>query len=499
MMMDKFLAKVLLYLRKWLIMRDKKVFVNAEISTLKRLLIHSPDSGLGKVVPSKAQDWLFEDIVHLDQMRRNEYDYFVKILLYFLDTKKIKGRVREIDHPAQQRNFYKPGHPDFHHSDKVIEFESLLIDILDDEEIRPTLIASVCAIEGCTYQIEQQLMRLPSIELAKTLLNGTLPDNHQMIFAPLPNLIFTRDLGVVIKDHIILNKPAKLPRVREALIAKYLFYHHPYFEQYHNRIIELPNSEYHFLLPDGEKDYKRVTLEGGDIMMVSPDHVLIGCSERTTMYAANQLTRLLFEKNLVSKATVIKIPPKRQFMHIDTIFTQVKKDTWVLLGSLSREGEELEKKEILESLLDTHVSDQLVILQFTRGREDKPVRFDYLEDLLDDISQNDLRCSSPTRFIYSGNNEFPYGDREQWTDSCNVLAIREGVVLGYDRNTRTAEAFQQAGFQVICAEQLIEAFEQQTLQPDELQDTLILIPSAELSRARGGPHCMSMPLLRESI
>ncbi|MBX5439385.1 MAG: amidinotransferase, partial [Thermoflavifilum sp.] len=287
--------------------------------------------------------------------------------------------------------------------------------------------------------------------------------------------------------------------IREALIAKYLFYYHPFFEQYRDKIIELPNSEYHFLLPDDEKDHKAVTLEGGDIMMVSADHVLIGCSERTTTYAANQLTKLLFEKNLVSKATVIKIPPKRQFMHIDTIFTQVKKDTWVLLGSLSREGEEQEKKEILESLLDTRISDQLTILQFTRGREDRPIHFDYLEDLLDDISQNDLRCTSPTRFIYSGNNEFPYGDREQWTDSCNVLAIREGVVLGYDRNTRTAEAFQQAGFQVICAAQLIEAFEQNTLHPDKIQDTLILIPSAELSRARGGPHCMSMPLLRESI
>lgn len=479
-------------------MRDKKVYVNNEIHNLKRLLIHSPDSGLGKVVPSKAQDWLFEDIVHLDHMRRQEYDYFVKLLLYFLDTKKIKGRIKEIDDPLHQRNFYKPSHPEFHRSDKVVEFEALLMDLLEDEEVKNPLIASVCAIEGCTYQTEQKLLRLEPAELAKTLLNGTLPD-HQMIFAPLPNLIFTRDLGVVIKDHIILNKPAKLPRIREALIAKYLFYYHPFFEQYRDKIIELPNSEYHFLLPDDEKDHKAVTLEGGDIMMVSADHVLIGCSERTTTYAANQLTKLLFEKNLVSKATVIKIPPKRQFMHIDTIFTQVKKDTWVLLGSLSREGEEQEKKEILESLLDTRISDQLTILQFTRGREDRPIHFDYLEDLLDDISQNDLRCTSPTRFIYSGNNEFPYGDREQWTDSCNVLAIREGVVLGYDRNTRTAEAFQQAGFQVICAAQLIEAFEQNTMHPDKIQDTLILIPSAELSRARGGPHCMSMPLLRESI
>ena len=81
--------------------------VTSEIGTLKKLLIHSPDSGLGKVVPSKAQDWLFEDIVHLDTMRRQEYDYYVKILLYFLDNNKIKGRLAAID-ADHSRAFFKP-------------------------------------------------------------------------------------------------------------------------------------------------------------------------------------------------------------------------------------------------------------------------------------------------------------------------------------------------------------------------------------------------------
>ena len=74
----------------------QRIHVSSEIGTLKRLLIHSPDRGLGKVVPSKAQDWLFEDIVHLDMMRRDEYDYYVKILLYFLDPDKVRGKVAAI-------------------------------------------------------------------------------------------------------------------------------------------------------------------------------------------------------------------------------------------------------------------------------------------------------------------------------------------------------------------------------------------------------------------
>ncbi|HTJ50133.1 MAG TPA: arginine deiminase family protein, partial [Cyclobacteriaceae bacterium] len=102
-------------------------------------------------------------------------------------------------------------------------------------------------------------------------------------------------------------------------------------------------------------------------------------------------------------------------------------------------------------------------------------------------------------FIYSGNNEFPYDLREQWTDSCNVLALKEGVVLGYDRNDKTTDAFKAHGFNVIHAHELLDQLEAKTITVDAMKDTLILMPSAELSRARGGFHCMSMPLLRDEI
>jgi arginine deiminase len=94
-----------------------KLSVTSEIGDLKALLIHSPDSGLGKVVPSKAQDWLFEDIVHLDTMRKNEYDYYVKLLMYFLDPGKIKGKLEEINARAADRAFLNPIMPaSMHHT-----------------------------------------------------------------------------------------------------------------------------------------------------------------------------------------------------------------------------------------------------------------------------------------------------------------------------------------------------------------------------------------------
>lgn len=478
--------------------KSEKINVSSEVGTLRRLLVHSPDSGLGKVVPSKAQDWLFEDIVHLETIRKKEYDFYTKILLYFLDPDCIKGRLKEIDAEENKRNFYKPDHDDFFRSEKVIEVQWLLADILKKHEIKLKLVASVCAIEGCSYETEQELLQMDPVTLSKIFITGSR-ENDRMIFPPVPNLIFTRDIGIVINDYILLNKPAKKARTREALLMKYIFFNHPLFKGYHDRIIEIPDTFHYFLMPkDG--DERKVTLEGGDVMVVTGDHLLVGVSERTSNEAAHQVVNILFEKNVVKKITIVKIPKKRDYMHIDTVFTQVKKNVWVMLGHFSKKAIKREDADAVQKILsDSKKDEKLKIIQFIKKDIENPRYFDNLEDLLYDISKNDLGCKEKVKFIYSGNNEFPYDAREQWTDSCNLLALKEGVVLGYDRNDKTVEAFRENGFDVIRADELIENLESGKTSPEKLKDTLILMPSAELSRARGGFHCMSMPLLRDEI
>lgn len=479
----------------------KNIYVENETGFLRKLLIHSPDSGLGKVVPSKAQDWLFEDIVHLDTIRKKEYDLYIQILLYFLDPEIMKNRGEEFQSTYANRDIYQPEKPSYFNSDKVIELQRLLMDILKISNVKEQLVASVCALESCSYAIQQQLLKLNEGKLAKVFLSGVLSEN-QMIFPPVPNFIFTRDIGIVIHDHILLNKPKKEARKREALLAKYIFHHHPLFENHRSNIIELEEFQNHFLLPTEEQE-SIVTIEGGDVMMVAPGHVMIGVSERTSQEAASEATKILFEKNVVQKVSIVKIPKKRDYMHIDTVFTQVKKNVWVILGEFAILQREENPYQIIDHSLgekSLHLNSTEVI-QFIQNLDGIVTkRFDCVESLLRDICVEDLGCRpEEVKMVYSGNKKFPYDVREQWTDSCNLLAIKDGVALAYDRNDHTLEAFKEIGFSIMEGEELLEKFRTQQLSPENLEDTIIIMPSAELSRARGGFHCMSMPLLRDSL
>jgi arginine deiminase len=455
---------------------------------------------------------------------QREYDHYVRLLLHFLDPEKaalVEACVRNT--PASERaECFVPGRPGYFNSDKVLDTQNLLAEILKDEKVKIRLVSAVCSYEEVSFAIQQRLEAITDTALlAKILISGILPGyaNHheddQYIFPPVPNFIFTRDIGIMIKDHVLLSRMATSARRRESLITKFIALYYMFLGN-PEKVIEIIEDSDYFLYEEAERKTQLITLEGGDIMMIHPRHLLVGCSERTSSKAVNEIIHCILSKPElgIEKISVVKIPKKRAQMHIDTIFTQVKRSVWVLYGQYSERILHLQDSVRKSYVMDlTHQRDRPVaestqILQYFKPIADKyQPNKDYsvaqnpegLEALLRQISEVDFGVfPDEVKIIYSGDNVFPHDDREQWTDSCNVVALKEGVVIGYDRNDYTSKAFKDAGFDVITTEEAFTRFAAGQ-DPHQLENTLILLPSAELSRARGGSHCMSMPLLRDNL
>ena len=502
---------------------SNKYYVENELGTLRKILIHSPDGGIGKIIPGSFADNLYDDIVHLQSMQK-EYNHYVKLLLYFLDREKIEyiKTYQQNADPNKKAWCFIPGKKEYFNSDKVLDTQQLLSEIIKDEHIKLRLISAICSYEESSYATQQQLEQIkdPAL-LSKIFITGILPaeanntSEDQYIFPPIPNFIFTRDIGVMVKDHLLLSRMATGARRRESLLTKFLSLYYFFKEEPHKMIEIIEESDF-FLYEEEERKHRIITIEGGDVMMIHPKHFIIGCSIRTSPNAINEIVHSFFSRPElgIEKISVVKIPRNRAQMHIDTIFTQVKKNVWVLYGRFSEKiltAEYISRHSYINKL--SHNArplemEQVEILQFYKPVNEAYVKTkDYstdtqlagIESLLRQISIEDFGIKpEDVKIIYSGGNVFPHDEREQWTDSCNVVALKEGVVIGYDRNDKTAAAFKEAGFNVMTTREAFELFEE-GLDPKSMSDTLILLPSAELSRARGGSHCMSMPLLREKI
>jgi len=272
------------------------------------------------------------------------------------------------------------------------------------------------------------------------LVSAAEDPDYPFFMDPMPNLYFTRDPAASIGDGLSINHMTYPARQRESMFMETIIDYHPRFA---NKGLHVWRNRDH-----------THRIEGGDELVLS-DHVLaIGVSQRTSATAIEDISRNLFEDSDYDTVIAIKIPHNHAMMHLDTVFTMINYDQFTVHPGILGEGGKIDTWTIHPGkngeLTYEHNQDLKAVLKKELG--------------LDDLD-----------LIPTGNGDPIIAPREQWNDGSNTLAIAPGVVVTYDRNYVSNEILRQHGLKVL--------------------ETI----SSELSRGRGGPRCMSMPLVREDL
>ena len=295
------------------------------------------------------------------------------------------------------------------------------------------------SIEDVHEMVLQTMAGIPFSDLAldhAESLTAMLHCKADFALEPIPNLYFTRDPFASVGGGVALHRMYSATRRRETLYGAYILQHHP--EYAGTPFYYTPDSPY--------------SLEGGDVMNLSESVLAVGISQRTMPEAIEQLARNVFRRPESKIRTILamSIPSKRAFMHLDTVMTQVDVDKFV----------------VHPAILPT-----LRIFEVTQGKGGELTARQLDMDLAHALAHY-LHLDQVTLILCGGQDQIA-AQREQWNDGSNTLCIRPGVVIAYDRNYITNEILESYGI------------------------TVLKIPSGELSRGRGGPRCMSMPLMRE--
>lgn len=343
---------------------------------------------------------------------------------------------------------------------EVVYLTDLVVHSLTSDEVRRDFIRQFLDESGVQDDrtrgsLEDFLGEMPDKEMVSTMMAGirkgqlraesgrlgdylsAAEDDYPFAVDPMPNLYFTRDPFAIIGTGVSIHRMHTATRNRETLFGKFIFEHNP--EYMH--------------APRWYDRGETSSLEGGDILVLSSQVLAVGISQRTRENSIDTLAEtVLSQSKTFKKVLAFNIPKTRSFMHLDTVFTMVDRDKFTV------------HPNILSSIT-------VFVMELDENRKMKIRQED---GRLEDILKEHLDLDKVT-LIPCGQGSEIDAAREQWSDGSNTLAIAPGEVVVYSRNYVTNRSLEEAGIRIHT------------------------IPSAELSRGRGGPRCMSMPLWREDL
>ncbi|MBQ7703094.1 MAG: arginine deiminase [Firmicutes bacterium] len=271
-----------------------------------------------------------------------------------------------------------------------------------------------------------------------TSLMDLVQDDYPFVSDPMPNLYFTRDPGACVGEGINIHHMHTEARRRESLILRYIYKY--------NRDFAKEEDKMWYDLKDS------YSIEGGDVLVLSKDMVAVGLSERTTISGCENFARNLLKNSGFKKVLAFDIPESRAFMHLDTVFTMVDYDKFTI---------------------HPEIEGPLAVYEITLDKNGD-LKFKAMKDELHKILAKELKVPA-VQLLRCGGGDLLAAQREQWNDGSNTLCISPGTVVTYERNYVTNDLLDKAGIKVLT------------------------VPSAELSRGRGGPRCMSCPVNREDL
>lgn len=403
------------------------VSVYSEIGKLNKVLLHRMGKEIEGLVPDNFERLLFDDIPHL-AVAQNEHDRFAQVLsengvevVYFAEEAATALKAQTVREAFIKEFIEESGLNSPYTKEAIYD----MLNRMKPEEL----------VTQCIAGIRKEELNVK----APDSLAALVAQDYPYYTDPMPNLYFTRDPGAIIGDGVSINCMNTAARKRESLLLKYMFH-------YDDDLF--PNGTNLWHPHEGPHN-----VEGGDILVLSPETLAIGLSQRTSAEAISAIAeKVLKADNSFQKVLVFRIPAKRAFMHLDTVFTMLDYDKFTIHPGI-------------EGPLDLYV--------ITLGKDGLP-RFQAVTDSLEALLKTTLKLPA-VELIRCGGDDKIAAQREQWNDGSNTLAIAPGVVITYDRNYVTNELLDRKGIKVLS------------------------IPSSEISRGRGGPRCMSMPIHRDMI